>query len=979
MRNLFTLVLSVTLIQSFASVALWKNVSGRNLQISGTRKIIPQKAALMQLDDAAFRQLQSSIPAEESGKSLIIALPTPAGELKNFYVFERTSMEPELAAKYPMIKTYEAISMEDPSVTAKLDYTAFGFHAMVFNHGNTFFIDPYSDVNTGFYTCYFKKDYTRSSAQFEVCGTKSSASQNNTNTGNLVNPSSSTLPVNRPALAPDGKRRTFRLALACTIEYAAAVGSTPLTKASVLSAMVTSVNRINGVYEKELSIHMNLVAKEDTLIFLTSDSYSNANGSAMLTQNQTVCDARIGSANYDIGHVFSTGGGGIAGLGVVCVGGQKANGVTGSTNPVGDSYDIDYVAHEMGHQFGGNHTFNSKTSSCNGNGERTASYEPGSGTTIMAYAGICGTDDTQLHSDDYFHRKSIDEIYTYISSTSCAVLTAATNSAPTVTDYTSTYYIPYKTSFEVTASATSAHSNPISYCWEEYDLGPFGAWNVANNTTAPIFRSFNPNASPTRVFPIWDSLVRNSIKYKGEVLPEVARDVKLRCTVRDIENGYGVFNAPDVNLTAKAIVTPTLFRVTSQPTASTITGNTTQTVTWDVANTTASPISCANVDIYLSLDSARTFLYFLASSVPNNGTASVLIPDVSTATFSARLKVKGNGNIFFDLNDAWIKINRGASSVASSFSSADTTVCQGSSLILTNTSTGTPDSVRWTIAGGTPSTSTSTTTVSPVFNTVGPYTVTLVAYKSGIGSTPASRLITVKARPLTSVNSPTICSGQTATLTAAGASSYSWTGGLTGSPSATTPILTTITSYVVTGTSNGCSSTATATVSINSVPSTPAITQSRDTLYSSVIVVGASYEWYKSGLLVSTTATPYYKIASSGDYTVKVISNSCSSTLSTSFAAVLTGIRNNTLAAVFNVLPNPNNGQFDVQLTVLKGGKYQLMIYNAVGQSIVKEEVLLQSNVMNTKKYSINGMEKGMYIIALSGTDGVATQHFIVQ
>ncbi len=1008
MKYVFSLLFSMFVLNCFSNNPIWQPLTSKDIQVAGERKIIPQLASVLKLQDAAFRSLQQNIPSENSGRSVLLELPAPDGTMSMFRVFERACMEPELAARYPSIKTYQAISVDNPTVIAKLDYTEFGFHAMVFSPKGIYFIDPYTNVNTGYYNCYYKKDYVRPLMNYSVCATQTATDD----VTSPVNQSSNRLMTTTPGatdIVSDGKIRTFRLALACTIEYSTAVASPNVTKPRVLSAMVTSVNRINGVYEKELSIHMNLVAKNDTLIFIGSDNFSNNNGGAMLGENQTVCDARIGTANYDIGHVFSTGGGGVAYLGCVCNASNKARGVTGSSNPVGDGFDIDYVAHEMGHQFGANHTFNASTGSCSGNRNTSTAYEIGSGTTIMAYAGICTGNNPQPHSDDYFHRASLREIFSYISGTSCAVITNTGTATPTVNSYLSTYYIPYKTSFEVSASATDPAGHPLTYCWEEYDLGPSGSWNAANNTTAPILRSFLPQASPTRVFPVWDSLIKNNIKYLGEVLPEVTRDVKLRCTVRGLDpNGWGIYNAPDNDLTLKAVTTTTLFRVTSQASTTTFTGNTNQTIVWDVAGTTAAPISCPNVDIYLSLDSARTFPYLLASATANDGTETVLIPDVATNNASARIKVKGNGNVFFDLNDGWIKINRGTPPAVASFTASSSSVCQGTSITFTNTSTGSPDSVRWTINGGTPSTSTSATTIQSTFNTAGTYTISLVVYKAGVASTPFTSSVSINPTKTTNISS-TICEGESVTV---GSSVYNTNGvfvthlqtslgcdsavtlNLRVNPKKTTNISSTICegeSVTVGGsvyntngvfvthlqTSLGCDSAVTLNLTVNPLPATPDITKSNDTLYSNVIIVGATYKWYRASVLVATTTSPYYILTEPGLYSLEINNNGCLSAMSASFSYV-TGIKVNRNDLLFSIVPNPNTGQFLLSMTVARNQNISLVLYNVAGQELFKEDMVLQKG-LNERWFNLSDMEKGIYFISFRGVDGMATQSVIIQ
>src|SRR5690606_18469257 len=322
---------------------------------------------------------------------------------------ESPVMSPELAAQFPEIKTYAGQGIDDGTANVRFDVTPQGFHASVFSAYGNFYIDPYSKNDVTNYISYYKNDLDNRH-EFNCEVTEFKKPDENL----LDNPSSI-----------GDQLRTYRLALACTGEYATYHGG---TIPSVLAAMTTSVNRLNQVYENDFAVRLILIPNNTDIIFLNAgtDPYTNNNGSAMLGQNQTTCDNIIGSANYDIGHVYSTGGGGIAGLNVVCLNGQKARGVTGSFAPIGDPFVIDYVAHEMGHQFGGNHTQNN--TGCNA--FPPAAYEPGSASTIMGYAGVCSPS-LQNNSDPYFHVHSLIEMGGFISGAggTCAITTSTGNTA----------------------------------------------------------------------------------------------------------------------------------------------------------------------------------------------------------------------------------------------------------------------------------------------------------------------------------------------------------------------------------------------------------------------------------------------------------------------------------------------------------------------------------------------------------------------
>lgn len=435
--------------------------------------------------------------------------------------------------------------------------------------------------------------------------------------------------------------------MAATGEYTSFHGG---TVPQGMAAIVTAMNRVSGIYERDVAIRMTLVANNDLVVYTnaSTDPYTNNNGFTMLGQNQANLDAVIGSANYDIGHVFSTGGGGVAWLGVPCLSGQKASGVTGLPNPIGDPYYVDFVAHEMGHQWGANHTFNGTTGACSG-GNRwgPTAYEPGSGSTIMAYAGICAPQNLQIYSDDYFHRVSLDEIVSYStagSGNTCAVVTSTGNAAPIV-DAGQSYTIPASTPFALTGSATDPNGHPLTYCWEEFDKGPAGHPNTPSGN-APTFRSFDPVTSSTRSFPKISDLVNNT-QTIGEKLPTYSRTMNFKLTVRDNQaNGGGV---DDDVMTVEVVDTTGPFLVTAPNTIVTWTGSGPHSVAWDVAGTAAAPIGCGLVDILLSTNGGVTFSEILVSETPNDGSEGVF--PVVTDTTAARVKVACSDNIFFDISN----------------------------------------------------------------------------------------------------------------------------------------------------------------------------------------------------------------------------------------------------------------------------------------------------------------------------------------
>lgn len=625
----------------------WEKLLLQEVPTIGDVVLKPNKFVLHSTNTATLKGFLNALPSNAE-QAKLMDLPTPEGGLLTFKVWQTSIMESPLQSKFNEIRTFTAVAVSNPNITAKLDYTIKGFHAMIFDGSNTFFIDPYSNIDDGYYQVYYKKDYQRSFNDLMHCEVG--------NNPILEDPTGN---ENNQQRQFGNIKRTFRLALSCTGEYAVAVAGSNPTKAAVLSAMVTTMNRVNGIYERELGTTMVMIANNDTLIYTspsTDPFTANFNGPSLLNQNQNNTTNLIGNANYDIGHIFSTGGGGIAGLGVVCRNNQKARGVTGSSNPVGDPFDVDYVSHEMGHQFDANHSFNT----CSGTENQSTAYEPGGGTTIMAYAGICGNvNNLQQNSDAYFHSVSLREISNFLENeATCSVDETSAISLPSVNNINAQYYIPLLSYFELEApAATVVNSDTLTYSWEQWNLGNFQSNESggANFSNGPQFRSFFGTASRVRVFPKIEYVINNSLGYKGERISQVARTLRFRLTVRNILNGWGSFDVSDSYLNIGIINTNDTFSVTF-PNSNADTGLTQAPidVTWNVAGTDTGTINTQNVDIFLSVDGGYTYPYNLATNVPNTGLATVTLPD--TATNMARIKVKGAGNIFFDISNENFRI-----------------------------------------------------------------------------------------------------------------------------------------------------------------------------------------------------------------------------------------------------------------------------------------------------------------------------------
>jgi hypothetical protein len=633
----------------------WSPKSEKSIQVTGKRQIIPKKYLTFSLNGTELKDKLFSAPNERSVKindsQCIVTLPVPDGKMQQFRIVESSIMEPALAAQFPNIKTFSVKGIDDPYANGKLDWNEQGFHGMIRSVNGDFFIDPYCVGNLTDYITYYTKDFEKDPSQtMPEVGVINNKEQSQT--PKKKEESEAKVNSATPASCVGALLRSYRLAVACTGEYAAAAtGTNSPTLGQTLSKIVTSVNRVDGVYETEVAVRMVLVATETAVVFTdpnTDPFTGNNNANVLINESQTVITNTIGSANFDVGHTFSTGGGGLAGLGVVCVNSQKASGITGSPYPVGDPYDIDYVAHEMGHEFGGNHTFNANTGSCSGNRNAATSVEPGSGITIMAYAGICGTNDLAPHSIAYFHAVSYDEIVNYINNVpgnTCSQNIASGNLPPAVTG-SGNYAVPKSTAFILTGSATDPDNDVLTYSWEETTPGASsGNWNSGS---APYFMSYTPTASPSRSFPNAAVVATgNYTATKGEYVPPTAQTLSFRLTARDNKMGGGgvCYATNNVTIAASgpfALTYPTLAGITWYQAGI-------ENITWNVNGTNSAPVSCDSVRVWISYDSGNTYSVLLGST-PNDGMEAVSVPTVVNTVSTCRIKIEGKGNIFYDVS-----------------------------------------------------------------------------------------------------------------------------------------------------------------------------------------------------------------------------------------------------------------------------------------------------------------------------------------
>ncbi|MGI9531626.1 reprolysin-like metallopeptidase [Lutimonas sp.] len=657
-KNYFRIVLLLTLLSSGSLIAqqhdVWRQTDLNFSEVRHENKYQDKKeyqAFELELEDLKNR-LHAGLHILNDAKQSKMEVRFPyKGRMVSFLVKESSVMHPDLAQKFPNNKSYSGRAVDNSSVKINFSVNALGLHAMIRDSsGKVYYIDPIrvkDQSNKRLYQLYNREDIVSPNKGFScnIEQVEYSLQQGKTSVKNN-----------------DQKLRTYQLALAVTGEYSqfhivdqnAEGASEAEQRTIVMSAMETALTRINALFLNDLAVQLQLTAGNEKLIYLDPDTdpYTNDQLGIMLNENQKNCDSTIGPENYDLGHVFSTyeEGGVTEAIGIVCRDGLKARAVTGSALPKGDRFYFDYVAHEFGHQFGAYHTFNGDLGYCDGSTNRTSSMEPGSGSTIMGYAGLCAEQNVQLQSDLYFHSVSIKEIGYFVSGAgeSCAKVTALEDnrtapSAAAGDDFT----IPIGTAFKLVGKGEDADNDLLSYCWEQIDNLIGRVPPTGKDKIGTLYRSYPPVESETRYLPALKEMKNGLLSTRWEVTPEVSRELNFSLTVRDNNTEAGQVAMDELKVTVTDAAGP--FKVISHNTSNLVLKqNSDQLVEWDVAGTDANGLNVSRVNILLSTDGGLSFPTVLASETNNDGSELIRLPFFTAGT--CYIMVEAVDNFFFALN-----------------------------------------------------------------------------------------------------------------------------------------------------------------------------------------------------------------------------------------------------------------------------------------------------------------------------------------
>ncbi|RQO35195.1 propanediol utilization protein [Chryseobacterium sp. KBW03] len=640
MKKRILLVCALAAGLSSVNAQRWEPASQKTSQI---RKEVEVKYSY-RFDLQSLRNiLKDAVETGKGAQAVIVSLPTAEGKIEKFAVYSDPVMEKSMADRY-QLGSYVGVGVDDPGKYVRFSTAPTEMQSMIIKDGKFEFIEPIT-TDKQVYGVFYKTKRTEADHGFE-CTTEEKNFKDIKSLEAFGKKNLSNLGItNRPAST---KFRTYRLALSTTGEYTKKFDPAGGT-ANTVTQMNATMTRVNGVFQKDFAIKL-IIQDLPNIIYTdpTSDPYTN-NLNLQLQQTLT---SQVGNAAYDMGHVFNAAGGnGNAGsIGSTCLNPAtatslaKGSGFTQNTNPTGDLFDIDYVAHEMGHQLGGNHTFSHATE---GSG---VNVEPGGGTTIMGYAGIT-QDNVQPNSDAYFHYSSIFQILNSLDAkTTCGTSENITNNtAPTIAALTA-YTIPKGTPYYLDASATDAEGDAMKYTWEQYDsvnnlasISGDNGWGY--NAQGSIARSFFGTASGRRYFPSLPLVMAGKLTNKAtwETVSYIPRLLQYAVTVRDENALRPMLVSAETTVT---VGNDGPFKFNGITSSTTLYNNASNTITWNVANTNTAPYNAGNVKIEYTTDLVNGSTWTeLVASTPNTGSYTGQMP--ASLTGAIKLKISAIGNVFY--------------------------------------------------------------------------------------------------------------------------------------------------------------------------------------------------------------------------------------------------------------------------------------------------------------------------------------------
>ncbi len=638
MKKIILLVLCLfSTFTTFSQQELWTPVNKSQTKSKKQKDSINFKHKAYTLDINSLTDKLKKAPAGRenlNSSTLTISFPNEEGIIKTYKIAEASVLAPELQKAHSNIKSYIGIATDGSNKTIRFSFSDYtGFDGIILNNTAPSTI---LKKNGKIYQVYSQADLPHSDTSFE-CETLEDTIEAPRTKHQKKNAVSS----------GSGKLRTYRLALMTTGEYSQHLleeynvdeSATESTKKTIILAHLNSlVTSVNAVFERDLSVTLQLITQNKDVIFLDpeTDGLLNDNESATSGINQNICDATIGNSNYDIGHSIFFGGGGVAYLRSVCNTTRKASATSGHL-------DSNTFFHELGHQFGAYHTFNNWY----GNTNASTGAEVGKGYSIMSY----GSTARKL----FFHSISLTQMNYFLSSTStCETTNDTDNTAPTA-NAGSNYTIPKSTPFLLEGTATDSESSNLTYSWEQIDT-ELSEDPPLPTDLGPLFQWKAPNNNPTRYFPNIETILSGELANPEEVLPSISRDLNFTFQVRDNDIRGGETNADNTTITVDANAGP--FSITSHNSTTEWLAGTTTTITWNVANTDSGTVNTPTVDILFSTDGGFTFPTTIAHNIPNTGSYNLEIPSNMASTDNGRYMVKGHNNVFFDINNTDISVDK---------------------------------------------------------------------------------------------------------------------------------------------------------------------------------------------------------------------------------------------------------------------------------------------------------------------------------